>query len=105
VLDALLRTGAELGPMATWLVIFFAAVVAVFVLYVGIALHAVLRASDEAHNVKFVTWCFVICSTCSTAGSASEGPNAPAQWQQAGPSTVLFARTGGVDYRAASGWT
>lgn len=47
MLDELLRVGAELGPVATWLAIFFAAVIGVFVLYVGIALHAVLHASDE----------------------------------------------------------
>jgi hypothetical protein len=47
MLDMLLRTLAELGPTARWLAIFFAAVVAVFVLYVGIALHAVLSATDE----------------------------------------------------------
>jgi hypothetical protein len=38
---------AELGPTVRWLAIFFAAVVAVFVLYVGVALRAVLSATDE----------------------------------------------------------
>jgi hypothetical protein len=47
VLDELLRMSAELGPVATWLAIFFAAVIAVFVLYIGIALHVVLHTPDE----------------------------------------------------------
>ena len=47
MLDALLRLAAEIGPMATWFLIFIAAVVAVFVVYVGIALCAVLRAQDH----------------------------------------------------------
>jgi hypothetical protein len=50
VLDMLLRTAAELGPTAKWLAIFFAAVTAVFVLYVGIALWAVLRKPD---NIRY----------------------------------------------------
>jgi hypothetical protein len=50
MLDALLRIGAELGPMATWFAMFLAAIVAVFVLYVGIALRAVLCARDEAQR-------------------------------------------------------
>ena len=36
--------------MAKWFAIFIAAVIAVFVLYVGIALRAVLRATDEAQR-------------------------------------------------------
>lgn len=50
MLDALLRMLTELGPLATWFAIFLAAVIAVFVLYVGIALRAVLRAPDEAQR-------------------------------------------------------
>jgi hypothetical protein len=54
MLEMLLRTLAELGPTARWLAIFFAAVVAVFVLYVGIALHAVLSATDaEQRKVRY----------------------------------------------------
>jgi len=47
VLQDLLRVLAEFGPGATWFLVFIAAVVAVFVLYIGIALFATLRASDE----------------------------------------------------------
>jgi hypothetical protein len=54
MLEMLLRTLAELGPTARWLAIFFAAVVAVFVLYVGIALHAVVSATDaEQRKVRY----------------------------------------------------
>jgi hypothetical protein len=54
VLDVLLRMSAELGPVANWIAIFIAAVIAVFVLYLGIALHAVLRASDkEQREVRY----------------------------------------------------
>ena len=54
MLEMLLRTLAELGPTARWLAIFFAAVVVVFVLYVGIALHAVLSATDaEQRKVRY----------------------------------------------------
>jgi hypothetical protein len=47
VLEGLFRLLAELGPGAAWLLVFCAAVVAVFVFYVGIALFATLRATDE----------------------------------------------------------
>ena len=54
MLDVLLRAQAELGPTARWLAIFFAAVVAAFVLYVGIALYAVLSADDaEQRKVRY----------------------------------------------------
>jgi hypothetical protein len=46
MLEMLLRLGAELGPAAVWIAVFFAAVVAVFVLYVGVVMRAILRASD-----------------------------------------------------------
>jgi hypothetical protein len=47
MLDALLRIPSEFGPGAMWFLVFIAAVVAVFVLYVGIALFATLCAHDE----------------------------------------------------------
>jgi hypothetical protein len=54
VLDVLLRLSSELGPGAAWLAIFFAAVTATFVAYVGIALGAVLRATDqEQRKVRY----------------------------------------------------
>ena len=43
----LLRLLAEVGAAANWIAIFLAAVIAVFVLYLGIALYAVLHASDK----------------------------------------------------------
>ncbi len=43
----LLRLLAAVGTAANWIAIFFAAIIAVFVLYLGIALYAVLRASDK----------------------------------------------------------
>jgi hypothetical protein len=46
-LESLVRVIAEVGPGATWLMVFIAAVIAVFVLYVGIALFATLRAPDD----------------------------------------------------------
>jgi hypothetical protein len=54
MLDVLLRMLTEFGPMASWFAMFFAAVIAVFVLYIGIALRAVLRAPDpEIHYQAF----------------------------------------------------
>ena len=54
-MDALLQALTGLGPAAIWLVIFLAAIIAVFVLYIGIALRAVLRAQDEAQRVITAT--------------------------------------------------
>ena len=54
MLDTLLRSLAELAPCAMWITVFFAAVVAVFVVYVGVALWATLRASDpEQQKVRY----------------------------------------------------
>jgi len=46
VLDVLLRLLAEAGPTVSWIIIFVAATVAVFVLYIGIAMYATLQAHD-----------------------------------------------------------
>jgi hypothetical protein len=46
VLAELLRSLAELGPGVIWVFIFIAVIVAVFVVYVGIALWATLCAKD-----------------------------------------------------------
>jgi hypothetical protein len=46
VLAELLRFLAEIGPGVIWVFIFIAAVMAVFVLYIGIALWAIFRARD-----------------------------------------------------------
>jgi hypothetical protein len=43
----LLHTLTEVGVAASWVGTIIAAVVVIFVLYVGIALYAVLHASDE----------------------------------------------------------
>ena len=47
MLDTLFRALAELGPTTKWFVVFFAAIVALFALYVGIAMWAVLKAPDD----------------------------------------------------------
>lgn len=44
---SLLRASAEVGPSAIWITKFCAAVVAAFVLYVGIAIWATLRAPNS----------------------------------------------------------
>ena len=46
MLAELLRLIAEIGPQVIWVFIFIAAVVAIFVLYIGIAIWATLRAPD-----------------------------------------------------------
>lgn len=46
MLGMLSRMPSEVGPDATWVVRFIALLVAVFVLYTGIALWATLRAPD-----------------------------------------------------------
>jgi predicted small integral membrane protein len=54
MLDVLLRLSATVGPMAVWIMIFLAAIVAVFVLYIGIAMWAALRARDpEQRQVSY----------------------------------------------------
>jgi hypothetical protein len=54
VLAELLRLLAEISPQIIWVFIFIAAVVAVFVVYVGIALWAALRAIDpEQRKVRY----------------------------------------------------
>jgi hypothetical protein len=51
--NTLLRIPAVLGA-ATWILMFCAAIVAVFVLYIGIAIWATLRATDpEQRNVRY----------------------------------------------------
>jgi hypothetical protein len=42
----LLRTSAAIGPSVSWIADFCATVIAVFVLYVGIAIWATLYAAD-----------------------------------------------------------
>ena len=50
----MVRVIAEVGPGAAWLMVFFAAVIAVFVMYVGIALFATLCAGDEQQrNIRY----------------------------------------------------
>jgi hypothetical protein len=50
----LLRLLAEIGTAANWVVIFTLAVVAVFVGYLGIAMHATFRASDpEQRKIRY----------------------------------------------------
>lgn len=54
MLDTVLRAVAGLGPDAMWLAKFCAAVVAVFIVYVGIAIWATLRAPDpEQRKVRY----------------------------------------------------
>lgn len=52
--NTLLRVSAAVGPSATWIAKFCAVVMAVFVLYVGIAIWATLRAADpEQRKVRY----------------------------------------------------
>jgi hypothetical protein len=54
VLTEFLRLMAALGPQVVWVFIFIAAIVAVFVLYIGIAIWATLRAPDsEQREVRY----------------------------------------------------
>ena len=54
MLAELLRLLAELGPGVKWVFIFIAAIVAVFVIFTGIALWATLRAKDtEQQKVRY----------------------------------------------------
>ena len=54
MLAELLRLATEIGPGVIWVFIFIAAVVAVFVLYTGIALWATLRACDpEQRQIRY----------------------------------------------------
>lgn len=54
MLTEFLRLLAEIGPQVIWVFVFIAAIVAVFVVYVGIALWATLRARDpEQRQVRY----------------------------------------------------
>ena len=54
MLAELLRLLAELGPGVKWVFIFIAAIVAVFVIFTGIALWATLRAKDtEQQKIRY----------------------------------------------------
>jgi len=50
LLEAMLRVLAAVGPGATLFMEFLAAIIAVFALYVGVALFATLRADDDKHQ-------------------------------------------------------
>jgi hypothetical protein len=47
VLKLLLRLAATTGPEAMWIIGFIMGVVAIFVLYIGVAMVATLRAKDS----------------------------------------------------------
>jgi hypothetical protein len=49
----LLRLTDATGPGACWILIFLAAIAAVYALYVGIALRAALRASNQKQEVSY----------------------------------------------------
>ncbi len=54
MLYLLFRVLVELGSEAVWIVFFFGAVVAVFVLYLGIALRETLRERDpERQQIRY----------------------------------------------------
>jgi hypothetical protein len=54
VLHMLFRLVAEVGPRAIWLVGYFACLISVFVLYVGIAMWATLCAHDpEQQKIRY----------------------------------------------------
>ena len=46
MLDTLIRLLAAVGPEAIWIIIFFAAMVAVFVIYISIEMRAAMRAAN-----------------------------------------------------------
>jgi hypothetical protein len=50
VLHMLLRLLAEAGPKAAWLAVYFACLIGVFVLYLGIAMWSTLRARDPGQQ-------------------------------------------------------
>lgn len=54
MLEMLVRAVTDLGPDALWVAMFCAVIVAVFVLYIGIAMWATIRAPDpQAQNVRY----------------------------------------------------
>lgn len=44
--EVLLRLAEEVGPGATWLLVFLMLMITIFVIYIGIALLAALREND-----------------------------------------------------------
>lgn len=54
MLNTLLRASAALGAGASWIIMFCAAIVAVFVVYLGVALRATLNAPDpEQRKIRY----------------------------------------------------
>jgi len=54
VLQIPFRLLAEVGPEAIWFVAYFACLIGVFVLYLGIAMWATLRARDpEQQHIRY----------------------------------------------------
>jgi hypothetical protein len=51
---ALFRLAAEVGTAANWVIVFISAIIAVFVVFIGIAMYAVFRAKDpEQRKVRY----------------------------------------------------
>jgi hypothetical protein len=52
--EMLVRAVTDLGPDALWIAMFCAVIVAVFVLYIGIAMWATIRAPDpQARKIRY----------------------------------------------------
>lgn len=55
-MEEVLRAIAEMGPAAVWAVRFVAVVIAAIVIYLGLALVAVLRAQPNTEECRYVVF-------------------------------------------------
>ncbi|GAA2277836.1 hypothetical protein GCM10010402_38020 [Actinomadura luteofluorescens] len=55
-MEEVLRVIAEMGPAAVWVAGFVAAVIATIVIYLGLALVAVLRAQPNNEECRYVVF-------------------------------------------------
>ncbi|WP_396454776.1 hypothetical protein [Actinomadura sp.] len=52
-MEVILRVLAEFGPAADWIAKFAAAVITALIIYLGLALVAVLRAEPDNANIRY----------------------------------------------------
>jgi hypothetical protein len=69
---ALFRLAAEVGTAANWVIVFISAIIAVFVVFIGIAMYAVFSGSTAAHRPALPIWQFA-SSECAKPDSATHG--------------------------------
>jgi hypothetical protein len=97
----LLRVLAEAGAAASWAAVFIAAIITVFVGYIGIAMYATLRACDDNQRA---TRSFTTCCRYLPADGAGDHGHRPAPAPASRQAALLLTRAGSTHHRAAPVW-